>query len=130
MQNKKLCKRKQITKMLDRVRLYYESIDIQAWLEDQGIELIYWYEFIIPTLKYTYYWWAPQGSRGFLCNFNDEAKFNILIGFSGLRFYGVIVSNENTGKFLVIKFLIRLIELRRNKYKIWKKWVCNYYGQL
>ena len=115
---KKLSKRKQIIKMRDRVRLYYESIAIQAWLEDQGIELIYWEEFTVSTRNYTYYGWAPQSSRGFLYNFNDEAKFNILIGFSSLRFYGVIVSNENTDKFLVIRFLRRLIEVRRNRYKI------------
>ena len=115
---KKLSKRKQITKMDDRVRLYYESIAIQIWLEDQGIELIYWDEFTVSTRNYTYYGWAPQNSRGFLYSFNDEAKFNILIGFSGLRFYGVIVSNENTDKYLVIRFLRRLIEVRRNRYKI------------
>ena len=56
--------------------------------------------------------------EAFLYNFNDEAKFNILIGFSGMRFYGVIVFNENTDKFLVIRFLRRLIEVRRNRYKI------------
>ena len=61
---------------------------------------------------------GTQNIKVFLYNFNDEAKFNILIGFSGLRFYGVIVSNENTDKYLVIRFLRRLIEVRRNRYKI------------
>ena len=49
-------------------------------------------------------------------NFEDEAKFNILIGFSAQRFYGIIVSNDNTEKYLVIRFLRRLIEVRRDKY--------------
>ena len=104
--------------MDDRVRLYYESIAIQIWLKIKAFELIYWDEFTVSTRNYTYNEWATQNSQGFLYSFNDEAKFNILIGFSDLRFYGVIVSNENTDKYLVIKFLRRLIEVRRNRYKI------------
>ena len=62
---KKLSKRKQITKMDDRVRLHYESIAIQIWLEDQGIELIYLDEFTISTRNYTYYGWAPKTVEAF-----------------------------------------------------------------
>ena len=79
---KKLSKKKPITKRQDRVRLYYESVAIQIWLEDQGIELIYWDEFTVSTRNYTYYGWAPQNSQVIIVNFEDEAKFNILIGFS------------------------------------------------
>ena len=46
---KKLSKRKSIIKSQDRVRLYYESVAIQIWLEYQGIEQIYWEEFTVST---------------------------------------------------------------------------------
>ena len=113
---KKLSKWKPITKRQDRVRLYYESVAIQIWLEDQAIELIYWDEFTISTRNYTYYRWAPQNSQGFMYNFEDEAKFNILIVFSAQRFYGIIMYNDNTDKYLVIRFQKRLIEVRIYKY--------------
>ena len=93
-------------------RKNYESIAIQIWLEDQGIELIYWDEFKVSTRNHTYYGWKPQNNRGFLYNFNVKAKFSILNEFSCLRFYGIIVSNENKDKYLAIRFLKRLIEVK------------------
>ena len=98
---------------IENISKFYESAGIQILFEKDEWELIYVDEFTVDTRKHVHRGWARRGEKGLLKTDQGGIALNIVVAFSRLRMYGIMINKNTNDSLSFIYFLQQLAMIRR-----------------
>ena len=90
----------------------------QILLEKDGWELIYVDEFTVDTRKHVHRCWEGRGEKGLLKTDQGEIALNIVVVFSRLRMYGIMINKNSNDSLSFIYFLQQLAMIRKASHQL------------
>ena len=103
---------------IENISKFYESAGIQILLEKDEWELIYVDEFRVDTRKHVHRGWARRGEKGLLKTDQSGIALNIVVAFSRLRMYGIMINKNANDSLSFIYFLQQLAMIRRASHQL------------
>ena len=97
----------------DRIRRFWESIQIQLSILSLGYEIIYFDRFSWNNRYNTIYTWSTRGKKAFAVMKNEAFSMSFLKAFSSQRLYGWIRTKESFDSDMIIKFIQEICSARK-----------------
>ena len=104
----------QINMQRERIRRFYDSIQIKLSLINNRYEIIFFDEFSSNSGHNTIYNWGVKGEKSFAIVNKETFSMSFCIGFSSKRLYRVMRTTATFDSIKIWKFIGQLLSERKN----------------